>query len=110
MTPLNPIKLSKTISHALRHEPYTYNLTLDQEGWVEISLLIDALRTKGWHGLQPEDIISIVESSEKKRFQILQGRIKVYYGHSTGEKITKQQQIPPDILYHGTTAERQTPL
>ena len=28
------IQLSKTISHALRHAPEQYGLTLDSEGWV----------------------------------------------------------------------------
>lgn len=100
----NPTKLSKTISHALRHEPHAYNLILDQQGWVDLSQLIDALKNRGWKDVQPEDIISLVERSEKKRFQLLNGRIRAYYGHSTEEKIVKQQQIPPDVLYHGTNA------
>jgi len=31
----NLIRLSKTISHALRHKPEEYGLILDAEGWVE---------------------------------------------------------------------------
>ena len=103
--PPNTTKLSKTISHALRHEPQAYNLVLDEEGWVDLALLVNALRTKGWKNLQPEEIIPIIENSAKKRFQILHGRIRAYYGHSTEEKIVKQPQVPPDILYHGTSTE-----
>ena len=98
-------RLSKTISHALRHEPETYNLVLDKEGWVDVVQLLEALKNKGWKNLQTEDIISLIEQSEKKRFQLVDGRIRAYYGHSTDEKIVKQPHIPPDILYHGTSAE-----
>ncbi len=96
-------KLSKTISHALRHEPEAYNLKLDPEGWVDLSELIAALKTRGWKHLQQQDILAAMEKSEKKRFQIQEDRIRAYYGHSTSEKIQKQQQIPPVILYHGTS-------
>lgn len=101
--PADLTKLSKTISHALRHEPQLYNLQLDNEGWVNLSLLVDSLRSKGWKDLQREDIILIIEKSEKKRFQIVNDKIRAYYGHSTDEKIVKHQQVPPDILYHGTS-------
>ena len=30
-------ELSKTISHALRHEPWLYELELDDEGWTPYS-------------------------------------------------------------------------
>lgn len=103
--PSDHIKLSKTISHALRHEPQLYNLALDKEGWVHLDQLIDALKAKGWKNLQPADIVSIVEKAEKKRFQILDGKIRAYYGHSVEEKIVKQQQVPPEVLYHGTSAD-----
>ena len=103
--PSDHVKLSKTISHALRHEPQLYNLILDEAGWVYLDLLIDALRAKGWNNLQLADILSIVEKAEKKRFQILDGRIRAYYGHSVEEKIVKQQQVPPEVLYHGTSAD-----
>ncbi|MBE7174511.1 MAG: RNA 2'-phosphotransferase [Williamsia sp.] len=99
------IRLSKTLSHALRHEPQSYNIALDKEGWVDLSQLINGLRARGWRNLRAEDIVSVVEKSEKKRFQILDGRIRAYYGHSTEEKIIKQPQAPPDVLYHGTSAE-----
>lgn len=102
--PSDSTKLSKTISHALRHEPQLYNLQLDNEGWVQLFQLVDSLRDKGWKDLQQEDIITIIEKSEKKRFQILDNKIRAYYGHSIDEKIIKQQKVPPDVLYHGTSA------
>lgn len=97
------IQLSKTVSHALRHEPQSYNIKLDSEGWVSIFELVQALKCKGFN-IEQEDIIQMIKESEKKRHQILNGKIRAYYGHSTNKKIVKQPQSPPDTLYHGTIA------
>lgn len=41
----NNVKLSKTISYALRHRPEEFGLKLDSGGWVNISDLISALKS-----------------------------------------------------------------
>ena len=103
---LDLIKLSKTVSHALRHEPGSYNLILDREGWVNISDLLASLKNKGWGNINREDLILMIDKSEKKRYQLLNDKIRAYYGHSTAVKILKQQQVPPQILYHGTSSNK----
>ncbi|RXK83258.1 RNA 2'-phosphotransferase [Filimonas effusa] len=95
------IKISKTISHALRHAPLEYNLHLDNEGWVSLASLLNALNDKGLPTTE-EAIIEMLAKAEKKRFQILDGKIRAYYGHSIEEKIVKQASEPPEYLYHGT--------
>jgi len=37
------IELSKAVSHALRHEPWLYELELDDEGWTPVDALVTAL-------------------------------------------------------------------
>lgn len=37
-------KLSRAVSHALRHEPWLYELELDGEGWTSVDDLLQALR------------------------------------------------------------------
>lgn len=98
------IQLSKTVSHALRHEPESYGLKLDKDGWVLVSDLINGLRNKGI-SVEMEDIYLMIDKSEKKRHQINDDKIRAYYGHSTCEKITKQLSEPPELLYHGTTRD-----
>ncbi len=97
-------KLSKTIAHALRHEPWDYGLEPDSQGWVPVDELLDALRTRrdAWRHLTEDDLIEMIDSSVKKRYEISGGKIRAYYGHSLSEKIEKVAAIPPDILYHGT--------
>lgn len=38
------INLSRAVSHALRHEPWLYELELDEEGWVAVEALTAALQ------------------------------------------------------------------
>lgn len=94
-------KLSKIISQILRHEPFTYGLTLDSQGWVSLQDLTVALN---FHGIRIDinTIIKMVEQSEKKRHQILSGKIRAYYGHSIEGKILKKSSEPPEFLCHGT--------
>ncbi len=35
--------LSRAASHALRHEPWLYELELDEEGWADVLPLLTAL-------------------------------------------------------------------
>ncbi|MCL4116055.1 UNVERIFIED_CONTAM: hypothetical protein GTU68_003732 [Idotea baltica] len=96
-------KLSKIISHALRHEPELYGLTLDNEGWVEINeLLLSLQKKRDWKDLCINDIETMINLSSKKRHELINGKIRAYYGHSTTQKIIKDKGIPPSILYHGT--------
>jgi putative RNA 2'-phosphotransferase len=39
--------LSRLVSHALRHQPWLYELELDDEGWVPIDQLIEAICVQG---------------------------------------------------------------
>ncbi len=97
------MKLSKEVSFALRHEPWKYELELDENGWVDIDQLIESLRwDRKWKSLDIKDLEIMIEKSDKKRHEINNGKIRALYGHSTPKKIVKEAKIPPDVLYHGT--------
>ncbi|WP_020614906.1 RNA 2'-phosphotransferase [Paenibacillus daejeonensis] len=96
-------KLSKEVSYALRHAPWAYELELDTEGWVPVEQLLSALNEeKQWDGVQQEDLVLMIERSDKKRHELLNGKIRALYGHSVPEKISKTPEAPPPVLYHGT--------
>lgn len=101
MNSIDFIQLSKIVSQALRHEPQSYNLNLDHQGWVLLSDLVIALNS---NGIQVDEfgINKMVELSKQKRHQILNGKIRAYYGHSVETKILKYPVEPPEFLYHGT--------
>lgn len=95
--------LSKEISYALRHAPWEYELEMDEEGWVPVEQLLKALhRKKKWADIGETDLVRMTERSEKKRYELKDGRIRAFYGHSIPMKILREERTPPDILYHGT--------
>lgn len=96
-------ELSREISYALRHAPWEYELEMDEEGWTPIEQLLDALhRDDKWKNICEADLSKMIERSVKKRHEIVDGRIRAFYGHSIPMKILKEEKIPPNVLYHGT--------
>lgn len=96
-------QLSKEVSYALRHAPWEYELEMDEEGWVLTDQLLSALRaSEKWKDIKESDLVEMIERSEKKRHQILNGKIRAFYGHSIPMKIVREEKMPPDFLYHGT--------
>lgn len=108
---LHLVRVSKTIAHALRHKPQEYGLTPDAEGWVSVSTLLKALQKRGFQQpVSQADIETIIATSTKQRFEIRDGKIRAFYGHSLAEKIEKEVAVPPATLYHGTSPEAVTAI
>ena len=99
------IALSKEISYALRHAPGEYGLVLDEEGFVDVGDLVKALssRVPRKQSVTTEDIERAISCGEKKRHEIIDGRIRALYGHSVGTPISMSPEDPPEGLYHGTS-------
>lgn len=100
------IRLSKAISFILRHQPWVFELELDDDGWITLEDLITALRNDRpqWQNLTQSDIERVITSSDKQRFEIQNDQIRAFYGHSLPGKLKKIPASPPAILYHGTTS------
>jgi putative RNA 2'-phosphotransferase len=99
-------KLSKEVSYALRHAPWEYELELDDEGFVEMEQLLNALHLEQqWNSVTADDLAKMIEGSAKQRHEIVEGKIRALYGHSVPQKIIKQNEIPPPVLYHGTARQ-----
>ena len=98
------INISKAVSYALRHNPSAFGLELDSEGWVSIGDLINALNKENSHlDVTVASLCYIIDNSEKKRFEIKDNKIRATYGHSIEQKIEYTPQVPPPVLYHGTS-------
>jgi len=97
--------LSRTLAHALRHEPWRYELELDGEGWTPIEAVVATLRSKrpDWQHLTAADLADAIGGSTKRRYEMAGGRIRALYGHSTPVKLARTPQSPPGWLYHGTS-------
>ncbi len=101
------VALSKLISYALRHEPWIFELELDEQGWVNVENLIAALKKYDttFYDLHRDHIQMVIEESSKRRFEMKDESIRASYGHSIPGKLLKEPAEPPHILYHGTTIE-----
>ncbi len=99
--------LSRLISHALRHEPWVYELELDDEGWVSLDQLIAAVRREGgaWGSVNRADIEAMLASSVKQRHELDGARIRATYGHSLPGRLSRDAADPPARLLHGTTQD-----
>jgi putative RNA 2'-phosphotransferase len=97
------VDLSKTVSHALRHKPWLYELELDAEGWTPVDALLDALHVKPrFRAATRDDLVAMMAAADKQRFELDGDRIRALYGHSIPGRIVKQRAEPPAILLHGT--------
>jgi putative RNA 2'-phosphotransferase len=93
------------VSHALRHEPWLYELELDEAGWVPVAELLEAVRGLGpaWERVDRDDLVRMVAASSKRRHEIDGDRIRALYGHSVPGRIVKVEARPPTALFHGTS-------
>jgi putative RNA 2'-phosphotransferase len=96
--------LSRVVSHALRHEPWVYELELDEQGWVPITELVESLQVEpGWGALTVADVEAMVAGASKERHEVQNGRIRALYGHSMPGRIQRVAGEPPHSLFHGTS-------
>jgi putative RNA 2'-phosphotransferase len=93
--------ISKRLSYWLRHHPEDIGIVLEKNGWTPLDILIQKAVDKGFL-ISQELIEKTVESSDKQRFSICDGKIRANQGHSVDIEIHFFKQTPPDILFHGT--------
>lgn len=104
-------QLSRMIAHALRHHPDQYSLQLDEDGWVELDVLVSAIgRDPKWTGLTANEVLEMNAAAEKRRYEVHGEFIRAAYGHSFAERILHAPAVPPVHLYHGTTPEALEPI
>lgn len=95
---------SKFLSYILRHHPESIGIILNQDGWVDIDILLAQAQRNG-RALSHSLLMEVVETNNKKRFTISENgkQIRAAQGHSTKQVNIQHQAVqPPDVLYHGT--------
>lgn len=98
--------ISKFLSLVLRHMPDTISLNLDENGWADISELIEKCNQHNVL-LNIQLLEEIVTTNDKQRFAFNDDKTKIRanQGHSITVELDLEDKMPPEILYHGT-AER----
>lgn len=96
-------RLGRFISGALRHFPDDLGLAMNQHGWVDVDVLVDAMRTR-YKWSNREKLYSIIESDEKGRYEIKGNKIRARYGHSVDVDLDYDENTLPE-LYYGASRE-----
>jgi putative RNA 2'-phosphotransferase len=96
-------RISKFLSLVLRHQPDKIGIQLDAAGWVEIEVLLEALRRSG-QKISRDLLEHVVRTNDKQRFTIDESgqRIRATQGHSVDVELGYEPADPPAILIHGT--------
>ena len=99
------VHVSKLLSLVLRHRPERLGLALDADGYVDVQVLLEALKRHS-EPVTREDLERIVRENDKQRFAFdADGRrIRASQGHSVAVDLDYEPVTPPLTLYHGTVA------
>lgn len=88
------------MSLILRHAPEKFDLTLDEQGFVDVKMLSDGLLERFPYAT-PDYIEKFVEGNGARRFVIEDGRVAARYGHSIQVTIDSAPVDPPEYLFLG---------
>ena len=94
-------RLSKLLSLILRHKPDQFGIELDAQGYATMADLVEGIAHK-YPDVEEGEILEIVDGPEKRRFELVDGRIRARYGHSFPIDLGLEAFDPPESLYFAT--------
>lgn len=99
-------RISKFLSLVLRHKPEEAGLIMSHDGYVSVDKLVEVF-DKRYNGFTKETLDEIVRTDNKQRYSYNEDEtmIRANQGHSIKVDIGLKEQIPPDVLYHGTATK-----
>ncbi len=101
--------LGRIMMGILRHFPERFGLKMDEQGFVDISQLVQAIRrsrSRRFRWLRPNHVIALAETDPKGRYQIEGNAIRATYGHTIKiEDLELPTGDVPDYLYFPTSEE-----
>ena len=106
MTDKEITTISKFMSLVLRHNPAAAGVTLDGNGWADVSALITGMNKSRRVSVTLEDIKEVVVTNDKQRFAFNDDftKIRANQGHSVKVDVELKEAEPPAVLYHGTVS------
>jgi len=96
------VLVSKYVSYLLRHNPE--DLEMDDDGFVDLGDLVLKVRRR-YPTVDRSFLIKLVDESERKRFEIVENKIRALYGHTVPVHIHLKEHRQIERLYHGTTPQ-----
>ena len=99
-----PERVSRFLSFLLRHNPKQYSLQFDRQGFVPLSQLL-AMVQERFDGVTVSELQDVIAESDKKRFELVDGKVRATYGHSVPVELGLEPVVPPAELYYGTARD-----
>ena len=97
-------RVSRFLSYLLRHRPKEYPLPFDAYGFGPWEAVVHTVLERFPEATE-EQIRAVVTGSDKKRFELKEGKIRATYGHSFPVDLGLQPAEPPPKLYYGTARD-----
>ena len=103
----NITQLSKFLALVLRHKADDFGLQLDEHGFVDVDQVWQIIEKRFGKRFKFSDLETIVAGDKysKKRYEMIDDKIRAMFGHSGVRDITYPIATPPQYLYHGTSQE-----
>lgn len=93
-------RVTRSLAYMLRHQPEEFDLELDRHGFAELSEVVCALNERLGEPVEEGDVVRAIESGDRPRYEIEEGRIRALYGHSIPID-PGEPSDPPELLYVG---------
>lgn len=101
---LAPERLSRFLTFLLRHKPEDYPLAIDREGFAPWREVVELVQER-FYDVTEEQIRSLIDGAEKKRFELRGGKVRATYGHSFPVDLGGMAVAPPAELYLGAARD-----
>jgi len=95
------VRVSRYMSYLLRHNPE--DLKMDRYGFVSLDELLQKIRKR--FQVDKTFIVEIVEKSDRRRYEIVDSKIRALYGHTIPVLQELEEDKVVKLLYHGTTVD-----
>ena len=99
---MNNQDISRFIALILRHKPDSIGITLDEHGWANVNDLINGINKTTPFTMDLLEEIVQTDNKQRYAFNDDHTKIRANQGHSIDVDVELKQEIPPEILYHGT--------
>ena len=102
-----PQRLVRVLAFALRHHPLRFGVGLDDDGFADLDELVVGIRFShyDWATLDRAQVEDAIRGTDPGRFEIRDGLVRARYGHSVPLGSPGELRTPPDVLWHGTSAD-----
>ncbi|MDA1267234.1 MAG: RNA 2'-phosphotransferase, partial [Planctomycetota bacterium] len=92
--------ITRSLAYMLRHQPEEFDLELDAHGYGDLDDVVQALNERLGEPIDDEDVEEAIGSGDRRRYEIVDGRIRALYGHSFAIDPGEPSE-PPELLYVG---------